>query len=91
MMSAVPDGAQLVSTLTQAMQDSITADKDDQSWMANSAGSGRPCGSDPSQDSSYAASQRASAAATTAKSAFVAIRDPMAPRYGQPVYSSTGF
>ena len=90
-VSAVPNGAQLVSTLTQAMQDSITADKDYQSWMADSAGSGRPCGSDPSQDSSYAAGQRASAAATAAKSAFVAIWDPMAPRYGQHVYSSTGF
>jgi len=32
-----------------------------------------------------------SGAATTAKNAFVAIWDPMAPRYGQPVYSSTGF
>ena len=30
-------------------------------------------------------------AGTTAKNAFVATWDPMAPRYGQPVYSSTGF
>lgn len=90
-MSGVPNGAQLVSKLATAMQDSITADKDYQGWMADFAGSGRPCGSDPSQDPSYAAGQNASGAATAAKSAFVAIWDPMAPRYGQQVYSSTGF
>jgi hypothetical protein len=32
-----------------------------------------------------------STAATSAKSAFVAIWNPMAPRYGQQVYASTGF
>jgi hypothetical protein len=90
-VSGVPSGAQLVSRLATAMRDSITADKDYQSWMADLDGSGRPCGSDPSQDPNYAAAQTASAAATTAKSAFVAIWDPMAPRYGQQVYSSTGF
>ena len=90
-MSGVPNGAQLVSKLATAMQDSITADKDYQGWMADFAGSGRPCGSDPSQDPSYVAGQNASGAATAAKSAFVAIWDPMAPRYGQQVYSSTGF
>jgi hypothetical protein len=90
-VSVVPNGAQLVSKLATAMQDSITADKDYQGWMADFADSGRPCGSDPSQDPSYAAGQNASGAATAAKSAFVAIWDPMAPRYGQQVYSSTGF
>jgi hypothetical protein len=90
-VSAVPNGARLVGTLTTAMQDSITADKDYLSWMADFAGSGRPCGSDPSQDSSYAAGQNASAAATTAKSAFVAIWNPLAPGYGQQVYSNSGF
>lgn len=90
-VSNVPNGAQLVSKLTTAMQDSITADKDYQSWMADFASSGRPCGSDPNLDSSYAAGQRASSEATTAKTAFVAIWDPMAPRYGQQPYSSTDF
>jgi len=90
-VSGVPNGAQLVSTLATAMRYSITADKDYQSWMAHFADSGSPCGSNPNQDSSYAAGQNASAAATTAKSAFVAIWNPMAPRYGQQGYSSTGF
>jgi hypothetical protein len=73
------------------MQDSIAADKDFLSWMKDVANSGSPCRSDPSQDSNYAAAVNVSGATTTAKNAFVAIWDPMAPRYGQPVYSSTGF
>jgi serine/threonine protein kinase len=90
-VSGLPDGTQLVSTLTTTMQDSVTADKDYQSWMKDFASSGSPCGSDPSQDQNYAAAVNVSNAATTAKSAFVAIWNPMAPRYGQQVYSSTGF
>jgi serine/threonine protein kinase len=90
-VSGLPNGTQLVSTLTTTMQDSIAADRDYQSWMRDFASSGSPCGSDPGQDSNYAAGVNVSNAATTAKSAFVAIWDPMAPRYGQQVYSSTGF
>jgi len=90
-VSGLPNGTQLVSTLTTTMQDSIAADSDYQSWMRDFASSGSPCGSDPGQDSNYAAGVNVSNAATTAKSAFVAIWDPMAPRYGQQVYSNTGF
>jgi serine/threonine protein kinase len=90
-VSELPSGTQLVSTLTTTMQDSIAADKDYQSWTKDLASSGSPCGSDPRQDPHYAAAVNVSGAATTAKNAFVAIWDPMAPRYGQPVYSSTGF
>jgi hypothetical protein len=90
-VSGLPNGAQLVSTLTTTMQDSITADRDYQGWMRDFASSGSPCGSNPSQDPHYAAAVTVSEAATTAKNAFVAIWDPMAPRYGQPAYSSTGF
>ena len=57
-------------------------------FMANS---GNPCGSDPSQDPNYAAAVNVSNVATIAKNAFVAVWDPMAPRYGQRVVSSTGF
>jgi serine/threonine protein kinase len=90
-VSGLPNGTRLVSTLTTTMQDSIAADTDYQSWMRDFANSGSPCGSDPSQDSHYAAGVNVSNAATTAKTAFVAIWDPMAPRYGQQVYSSTEF
>jgi len=90
-VSALPHGTQLVSTLTTTMQDSVAADKDYQSWMKDFASSGSPCGSDPSQNQDYAAAVNVSNAATTAKTAFVAIWNPMAPRYGQQVYSGTGF
>jgi hypothetical protein len=90
-VSRLPHGTQLVSTLTTTMQDSVAADKDYQSWMKDFASSGSPCGSDPSQDPSYADAVNVSNEATTAKSAFVAIWNPMAPRYGQQVYASTGF
>jgi protein kinase-like protein len=90
-VSGLPRGTQLVSTLITTMQDSVTADKDYQSWMKDFASSGSPCGSDPSQDPHYADAVNVSNAATTAKSAFVAIWNPMAPRYGQQAYSNTGF
>jgi hypothetical protein len=90
-VSGLPNGSQLVSTLTTVMQDSIAADKDYQGWMRDFASSGSPCGSDPSQDQNYAAAVNVSGQATIAKNAFVAIWDPMAPRYEQQSYSSTEF
>ena len=90
-VSGLPNGSQLVSALTTVMQDSIAADKDYQGWMRDFASSGSPCGSNPSQDLNYAAAVNVSGSATTAKNAFVAIWDPMAPRYGQQSYSSTEF
>jgi hypothetical protein len=84
-------GAQLISPLETAMQDSINADRDYQYWMMDVANSGDPCGSDPGHDSNYGAGQNASIAATTAKNAFLGIWNPMAPRYRQKNYSSTDF
>lgn len=90
-VSGLPNGAQLVSALTAAMQKSLDADKDYQAWMADLASPGTACGSDPNQDSHFAAAGTASSSATTAKNAFLAIWNAMAPRYGQPTYSVTGF
>jgi hypothetical protein len=59
--------------------------------MRDFASQGSPCGADPSQDSNYAAALNVDGASTTAKNAFVAIWDPMAPGYGQKPYSSTQF
>src|SRR5690348_4441431 len=50
-VSGLPNGTQLVSTLTTTMQDSIAADKDYQAWMRDFASAGSPCGSDPNQAS----------------------------------------
>jgi hypothetical protein len=73
------------------MQDSVNADRDYQSWMTDFANAGSPCGSDPGQDSNFAAGQDASGAATAAKVTFLGIWNPMAPRYGQQTYSPTDF
>jgi Protein kinase domain len=84
--SGLASGAQLISTLTAAMQQSVTADRYYQNWMADFA-----CGSDPSQNTNYLAGQNASATATAAKQAFLDIWNPMAPGYGQKTYSYRDF
>jgi hypothetical protein len=85
--AGLPHGSQLISALTTAMQDSISADQDYQQWM-NSSGT---CGADPASDPNYAAGQQESVPATAAKNAFLNIWNPMAARYGQQTYSSTDF
>jgi Protein kinase domain len=91
-VSGLPNGAQLVSTLTTAMQASITDDKDFYNWMADEASSGSSCPYNSSQDPNYAAGTGSdNTAATQAKDAFLAVWNPMAPRYGQPTYSDSGF
>jgi Protein kinase domain len=90
-VSALPNGAQLVSTLTAAMQNSLNADNDYHAWMADLVNAGSSCGSNASQNSNYVAGGTASSAATTSKNDFLAIWNPMAPRYGQQTYSATGF
>jgi hypothetical protein len=60
-------------------------------WLADLVSSGAACGSNPNRDPKYVAAGTASAAATTSKLAFVAIWNPMAPRYGQQTYTATGF
>jgi hypothetical protein len=84
--SGLASGAQLISTLTAAMQQSVTADRYYQNWMADFA-----CGSDPSHNTNYLAGQNASAKATAAKQAFLDTWNPMAPRYGQKTYSRADF
>jgi len=89
--SGLPNGAQLTSTLTAAMQQSVTADRYYQNWMADFARLEYACGSDPGQNTNYLAGQNASAKAAAAKRAFLGIWNPMAPSYGQKTYSYTDF
>ncbi len=89
--AGLPNGAQLISTLTGAMRNSVSADQYYQNWMADFAAAGSPCGSDPSQNPNFAAGQEASAKATADKNAFLGMWNPLAPRYGQRTYSATGF
>jgi hypothetical protein len=90
-VSGLPNGPQLVSALTTAMQNSLNADNDYHAWMADLVSSGAACGSNPNQDSNYVAAGTADSAATTSKDAFVAIWNPMASRYGQRTYSDAEF
>ena len=90
-VSGLPNGTQLVSALTTAMRNSLNADTGYHAWLADLVSSGATCGSNPSQDSNYAAAVTADSAATTSKEAFVAIWNPMAPRYGQQTYSDSAF
>ena len=87
----LPNGAQLISTLTDAMQNSVNADRYYQNWMADFAAAGSPCGSDPSHNANFAAGQEASVKATAGMNAFLRIWNPLAPRYGQRTYSATEF
>ncbi len=88
--SALPQGSQLISELSAAMQNSMHADRDYQNWMADSAAAGG-CGSNPAQDPNYQAGQNASVQATVAKNRFLNIWNPIAPGYGQKTYTSTDF
>jgi hypothetical protein len=90
-VGALPNGAQLVSALRTAMQNSLDADNDYHAWMADLASSGSPCQSNPNQDSHYVAAGTADSASTTSKEAFVSLWNPMAPTYGQQTYTDTGF
>jgi hypothetical protein len=89
--SGLPDGAQLINALTAAMQQSVTADRYYQNWMADFARLRYACRSDPGQNTNYLAGQDASAKATAAKKAFLDIWNPMAPSYGQKTYSRADF
>lgn len=90
-VGGLPNGAQLVSALKTAMQNSLNADHDYHAWMADLASSGSACGSNTNQDSNYQAALTADGASTTSKNAFVNLWNPMAPTYGQQTYSSNGF
>jgi serine/threonine protein kinase len=90
-VSGLPNGTQLVSALTTAMQNSLDADNDYHAWMADLVSSGNSCRSNPNQDTNYVNGGAASSAATTSKNAFLAIWNPMAPQYGQQTYTATGF
>jgi serine/threonine protein kinase len=89
--SGLPNGPQLVSDFTTAMQNSLDADNDYHAWLADLVNEGVSCPSGSSQDSNYANAVSADSASTASKQAFVGIWDPMAPRYGQQTYSGSDF
>lgn len=90
-LNGLPNGPQLITTLSRSLQDSIAADQDYINWMNDFATNGYPCRSDPTQDYQYNAGQTASQQATADKSAFIALWNPMAATYGQMTYTANAF
>lgn len=88
--AGLPNGAQLISTLAAAMQNSVNADWGYLNWMyAFEASTQNPCGW--MKDSNYQDGQNDSVKATSDKNSFLSMWNPIAPRYGQRTYSSTDF
>jgi hypothetical protein len=87
-VAALPEGGELRSSLTIAMQDSITADRHFQDWMRAVAATG--CQGQAPQNADYAAANASSEAATGSKNAFVAAWNPVAGRYGLRQVQETG-
>jgi hypothetical protein len=90
-VSDLPNGPQLISAFTSAMQNSLAADNDYHAWMADLVSSGSSCGANAGQDANYAAAASADSASTAAKTTFVGLWNPLAPQYGQQTYSADGF
>jgi hypothetical protein len=89
--SSLPNGAQLVSDFTTAMQNSLNADNDYHAWLADLVNEGVSCPSSSSQDPNYTNAVSVDSASTASKQAFVALWNPMAPQYGQQTYSDSDF
>ncbi len=87
-VSELPHGVELVSDLTQALNDSTTADGYYQQWMSDVGGSGQ-CNADPTQDSNYEAGQSASQSASADKASFLAVWNVIAVQYNEPTYTVT--
>jgi len=79
--SALPAG--MISSLTQAWQASITADRDYAAWAGDESAGCTPNGSDASLSAAAGPDQQA----TTDKTAFVNSWNPIAQRYGLQTYA----
>ena len=90
-IGALTNGSQVVSTLEAALQDSIRADQGYLGWMRDFAGLGYACNSNPMSDYEYNAGQQASQQATTDKTSFTAIWNPLAIENQQQTYNPTDF
>ena len=76
-VSDLQNGQELISQLTQAEKDSITADQSYSAWMA-----GFSCGADLNVDVNYQEGNSASTRATGDKREFIALWNPLAANDG---------
>jgi hypothetical protein len=85
-MSAIPAGSQLRDGLATALRSSLAADRSLARWMSQARHTGG-CPTNPLASDAYRAALRASALATETKQQFLRLWDPLAARFGQPVYT----
>ena len=89
--SGLPNGARLVSQFTQAMQQSLAADRGYQAWMGDLGNSKQGCGSSPAANPNYQRAQVASVQATAAKASFASAWAPVAAQFHEPTYAAAQF
>jgi hypothetical protein len=89
--SSLPNGDQMVSTLTSAMNDSVTADQDFLAYVEDVADNTTSCNSNATSDSNYNDGLAASAQADQDKVNFVALWNPVAATYNQPTLQASDF
>jgi hypothetical protein len=81
-VGALPNGTQMIASLTAGLNASVTADQDYIDWMTDMSNQGT-C---PLSDSALQAAMAASQQATAAKQTFVGLWDPVAAQYNLTQY-----
>jgi hypothetical protein len=86
-VSQLPEGAQLVTGLSNALSDSSSADEYYEEWMSDVDTYGT-CDTDPTQDSNYEDGQSASQSASADKASFLALWNAIAGEYNEPTFTA---
>lgn len=84
-VSQLPNGTTMRNDLVDGLQASLGADQDYAAWMQDVAAGTAKCDG-AATDPRFQAGNNASAVATKDKDAFLALWNPLAPRYGLPTY-----
>ena len=80
-VSSIPNGSEVTANLAQAMSSSAASDRNYAAWAQGVEAAGS-CSGSPPQDANWSAAQQTDAQATAAKTAFVAVWNPIAQQYG---------
>jgi hypothetical protein len=87
-VTAVPSGQRLLADFKQVLRQSIRADQGFVGWMRDIKNSGT-CPVNTTTDAPYQAGLRASRQASSVKSSFLGLWNPLASRFGQPRYTAS--
>ena len=85
-VDAIPDGPEMLNDLLEVLRDSIAADRDFIGWMSDMTAAGT-CPISTDSDGSYQAAVRNSSRAVAEKDQFLQVWNPLARRFGQPVFT----